>query len=134
MRSLSVLAIWLPLASIACAKKRAEPLVDCVVRYASTSRQVQVHPAKQPYEVQAVEVGERFAFKTVFRESPRAAASISLSVYAREASGDELLHQVKYLPPYPAVPASAAYGFTGHQFVYSRSGRELEFWCALRSP
>jgi len=134
MRSLSVLAIGLSLSSVACAQKRAEPFVDCVVRYASTSRHVQVRPATQPYETQAVDVDKRFAFKAIFRDSPRAAASISLSVYAREAAGDELLHQVKYLPPYPALPASAAHGFTGHQFVYSRGGRELEYWCALQSP
>jgi hypothetical protein len=133
MSSPPVLALCL--LACACATKRAEPLVDCTVRYASTSQQVRARPEKQPYEVQAVDIAERFAFKAVFRDSPRASASISLYVYAHEANGDELLQEVKYLPPYPAVPANAeSYGFTGHQFVYSRDGRELEYWCRLGSP
>ncbi|MGC4089208.1 MAG: hypothetical protein QM756_15250 [Polyangiaceae bacterium] len=108
--------------------------LECNLRYASTTQRVGVAPVAEPYDAPLIDVGGRFAFKAVLRETPAAARSISLYAYERGARGDVLLQQLKYAPPYPGTQPTAEFGFTGHQFVYSSDAREFEYWCTLSSP
>lgn len=114
----------------ACRSPTTEPLVHCTLKYAVTTRQVEIRPAQEPYEVASVPVGERFSFKGVLRAGPN--GSLNLYVYdrEREPNREVVLQEVKYVAPFPGSRADAEFGFTGHQFVYSPSGREFEYWCA----
>ena len=114
----------------ACRRSTIGPLVRCTLKYEVTTRQVEIRPAREPYEVASVPVGERFSFKGVLRTEPK--GSLNLYVYdrEREPSRELVLQEVKYVAPFPGSRADAEFGFTGHQYVYSPSGREFEYWCA----
>ncbi|HET9932735.1 MAG TPA: hypothetical protein VFQ35_18655 [Polyangiaceae bacterium] len=118
------------LAIPACAPHKAPQGARCTLKYAVTTRELEVRPTDAPYEAPLVLVGERFGFKAVLRDGER--ASLNLYVYDREH--DTLLQEVKYTAPFPGSRADAEFGFTGHQYVYSSSGREFEYWCRWSSP
>lgn len=117
-----------------CTSGKVEPFVRCTLKYAVTTRQVEIRPAREPYEVASVPVGERFSFKAVLRDGPN--RTLNLYVYDREREpGHEIpLQEVKYVAPFPASWANAEFGFTGHQYVYSPGAREFEYWCGWSSP
>ena len=114
----------------ACRSPTIEPLVRCTLKYAVTTRQVEIRPTREPYEVASVPVGERFSFKGVLRAGSKGALNLYVYDREREPNRELVLQEVKYVAPFPGSRADAEFGFTGHQYVYSPSGREFEYWCA----
>lgn len=118
------------------------PSLRCTCTYADEPVVVDVTPTAEPYRVEAVPVGARFAFKAVWVTEPADRAGLNLYAYHRTKTGDVLLGEVKLRPPYPIVPPQAdgvasdvPYGFTGLHLVYEPDlHRELRFWCEWVRP
>jgi hypothetical protein len=124
-------AALLTLASIGSpACKRSPAAVVCYVTYGGEARRHSFPATDDPYAVKAIDVAGRFAFKAIYIREPWRAASINVYVYQRASSGDRLLQEGKYAPPFSSTTA-ARYGFTGRQLVYSAEQREFEYWCEL---
>lgn len=132
MRRRTLLGVLL-VSLVSCTRRDHSRYVECTAKYAVTTQRIEVRSTTKPYEVASVPVGERFAFKGVLRDVPSEKATLNLYVYDRERGGEILLQEVKYVAPFPGAVANAEFGFTGHQFVYSPSGREFEYWCAFES-
>ena len=115
----------------ACSRKPSA--VVCTCSYGGAEQRWTFAATPEPYRAQPVDVGGRFRFKVVYVREPWRAASVNVYTYAYpETDGaDVLLQESKYLPPFTAMASGGRYGFTGRQLVYSPSGRELQFWCAL---
>jgi hypothetical protein len=127
-----LLALAVVPAILGCTRHERSRSVECTLKYAVTTSRVEVRATTKPYEVAALPVGERFSFKAVLRHVPHEKDALNLYVYDRERGGELLLQEVKYTAPFPGSSANAEFGFTGHQFVYSPSGREFEYWCAFK--
>lgn len=119
------------------------PSLRCTVTYADEPVVIDVRPTTDPYRVQAVPVGRRFAFRAVWMAEPAERAALDLTVLHVTKGGDVPLAQVKLVPPYPDASADAPstslgagrYGFTGLHLVYEPDlGSELRFWCAWGNP
>ena len=109
--------------------------LHCTCTYADEPVVVDVRPTTDPYRVEAVPVGRRFAFRAVWVAEPADQAALTLTVFHRAKDGDVPLTQVKLVPPYPAAGVEARYGFTGLHLVYEPDlGSELGFWCAWVTP
>lgn len=118
---------------LGCTRHEGSRYVECTLKYAVTNSRIEVRSTTKPYEVAALPVGERFSFKAVLNDLPHEKGALNLYVYDRERGGEILLQEVKYTAPFPGSTANAEFGFTGHQFVYSPSGREFEYWCAFKT-
>jgi hypothetical protein len=107
----------------------AQPLLRCEVTYAGATQVLQTGVVASAYEVAAVDIAGRFAFKPVMVGQGDRVAYIKLYVY-RATDGDPVLvQQGKYLPPWPA---GAAQSLTGAQFIYAGPlQRELQYACRL---
>lgn len=113
----------------------APPWVRCTVTYADLPVVVDVRPTTDPYRVEAVPVGTRFAFRAVWVAEPAGQAALDLTVFHTTKDGDVPLTQVKLVPPFPEAAPDARYGFTGLHLVYEPDlGSELRFWCAWGRP
>jgi len=123
--ALLMLALFGPLAC-----NRKPSAVVCHVTYGGEARHLQFPATDSPYTVKAIDVAGRFAFKAIYVREPWRAASINVYAYQCASSGDRLLQEGKYAPPFSSANA-ARYGFTGRQLVYSADQRELEYWCEL---
>jgi hypothetical protein len=116
------------LGAAGCARK--VPAVECTVTYGGEARRLQFPATTDPYRVTPQDVAGRFRFKAIYLREPWSAASINLYAYQQTDTGDVLLQEAKYLPPF-SPGAGARYGFTGRQLLYSAQQRELEYWCEL---
>lgn len=126
-RGLAVLPL-LMLGAWGCA--RETEAVACFVTYGGKERSLEFRAKQTPYDAPAVNIDGRFAFKATFVREPWQAAAINVYAYERTDSGDRLLQEGKYGPPW-SLRREARHGFTGRQLVYSRDERELEYWCRL---
>lgn len=107
----------------------------CSLTYAAETTTVVALPTTDPYAVTPTSVLGRFDFRVVWIEAPAAAAGVNIYTHQPTPAGPVLLHQAKFRPPYAVVPVDATHGFTGLQLVYSPDqGRELQYWCAWRTP
>jgi len=121
-----VAALWPPLVSCG----RNEHPVVCTVTYGGAAQRLAFPATTNPYGVKAIDVAGRFAFKAIYIREPWRAASINVYAYHQADSGNVLLQEGKYGPPF-SPSGGARYGFTGRQLVYSPDQRELEYWCEL---
>jgi hypothetical protein len=103
-----------------------QPGVVCSVGYGGEVRRLTFPATESPYNVKAVDVAGRFAFKAIYVREPWRAASISVYAYQRTNGEDRLLQEAVYAPPFAGHD-----GFTGRQLVYSTEQRELEYSCQL---
>ena len=127
--------VWLCLgASLAClgalACTRQAPAVLCTCTYGGVEQRLVFPATRDPYRVKAVDIAGRFRFKAVYVREPWRAASVNVYAFHQADDRDVLLQEGKYVPPFSRA-TGARYGFTGRQFVYSPSERELEYWCEL---
>ena len=119
-------------ASLAVAKPLA-PLLTCQVTYAGATQTVLARPVSDPYSVPSVDIGGRFWFKPVMVGNTTHIARISLYAYLDATPQPLLIHQAKYLPPYPQPPQDGqALALTGQHHLYAGPlERELIYSCSL---
>ena len=109
---------------------RAAPLLRCEVSYAGVVHPVVARPVSDPYPVESVAIGERFAFKAVMVGTDAKLERIVLYVYAGSPSRLVMIQEAKYLPPYRSAPQP--YSLTGVQRLYAGPmERELVYQCTL---
>jgi hypothetical protein len=108
----------------------AQPLVTCQVTYAGATQTVVAPPVPDPYPVPSVDIGGRFAFKAVMVGDAQKVERIVLYAYLAAQPHPVLIHQAKYLPPFPR--SVAPWAFTGQHHVYGGpQERELIYSCTL---
>ena len=108
----------------------AEPQLTCQVTYAGTTHTVVAHPVADPYPVPSVDIGGRFWFKAVMVGDAVHVNRILLYAYQDAQPHLVLVHQAKYLPPYPRT--LQPWAITGQQHVYAGPlERELIYSCNL---
>ena len=109
---------------------RAAPLLRCEVSYAGVVHPVVARPVSDPYPVESVAIGERFAFKAVMVGTDTKLERIVLYVYAGSPSRLVMIQEAKHLPPYRSAPQP--YSLTGVQRLYAGPmERELIYQCTL---
>ena len=108
----------------------AAPLLRCEVSYAGVVHPVVARPVSDPYPVESVAIGERFAFKAVMVGTDAKLERIVLYVYAGSPSRLVMIQEAKYLPPYRST--QQPYSLTGEQRLYAGPmERELIYQCTL---
>lgn len=109
----------------------AEPQLSCQVTYAGATQTVVVRPVADPYPVPSVDIGGRFLFKAVMVGDATQVRRILLYAYQDAQPHPVLVHQAKYLPPYPRT--LRPWAITGQQHVYAGPlERELIYSCTLQ--
>ena len=109
---------------------RAAPLLRCEVSYAGVVHPVVARPVSDPYPVESVAIGERFAFKAVMVGTDAKLERIVLYVYSGAPSRMVMIQEAKYLPPYRST--QQPYSLTGEQRLYAGPmERELTYQCTL---
>ncbi len=115
---------------IAALPLQAAPHLRCEVGYGGRTRIVEASPQADPYGIQAEDIDGRFRFKAVVIGSGGAIDYVKVYVYYQADTQPVLLHEARYLPPYPA--ASGPYALTGLNFLYAPGlERELQYGCTL---
>lgn len=108
----------------------AEPQLSCQVTYAGATQTVVARPVADPYPVPSVDIGGRFLFKAVMVGDATQVRRILLYAYQDAQPHPVLVHQAKYLPPYPRT--LQPWAITGQQHVYAGPlERELIYSCTL---
>jgi hypothetical protein len=108
----------------------AAPQLSCQVTYAGTTQTVLARLVADPYPVPSVDIGGRFWFKAVMVGDADHINRILLYAYQDAKPHPVLVHQAKYLPPYPRT--SPPWAITGQQHVYAGPlERELIYSCTL---
>ena len=123
----AVLSLWV---ALLCTAAAAEPKLTCQVTYAGATQTVVARPVADPYPVPSVDVLGRFRFKAVMVGHATRVDRILLYTYLDADPHPVLLHQAKYLPPYPS--SAQPWPITGQQYVYGgQQERELMYSCTL---
>lgn len=108
----------------------AAPQLTCQVTYAGATQTVLALPVSDPYLVPSVDIGGRFWFKAVLVGDTAQARRILLYAYQDAMPHPVLVHQAKFLPPYPRT--EQPWAITGQQHVYAGpQERELIYSCTL---
>ncbi len=108
----------------------AGPQLTCQVTYAGSTHTVLAHPVADPYSVPSVDIGGRFWFKAVMVGDVASVSRVLLYAYQDASPHPVLIHQAKYLPPFPRV--SQPWPITGQQYLYAGPlERELIYSCTL---
>ena len=109
----------------------AQPQLHCQVTYAGTAHTIVARPVTDPYSVPSVDIGGRFAFKAVMVGQAEQVDRIALYAYMDAQPHPVLIHQAKYLPPYPRSDRPVL--LTGLQHLYAGPlERELMYSCTLQ--
>jgi hypothetical protein len=127
----SVCALGHTFAALLSGAALAQPLVTCQVTYAGATQTVLARPVTDPYPVPSVDIGGRFAFKAVMLGDAQKVERIVLYTYLDAEPHPVLIHQAKYLPPFPR--STAPWAFTGQHHLYGGpQERELIYSCSLQ--
>ncbi len=114
----------------AAASAQASPLLRCEVTYAGHTHVLTARPVRDPYHVEAVDVGGRFFFKTVMVGRADRIDHILIYAYLDQEPRPVIVQQGKYLPPFRVT--AQPYMLTGEQHVYAGPvERELIYTCWL---
>lgn len=109
----------------------AEPRLRCQVIQGGNVRALEFAPVKDPYNVEAIDIGRSFRFKAVVIGDVRRIDYIKIYTYYQSSRQSVLLHVAKYLMPSSEVAPSPD-ALTGVNYLYSPVlGRELQYGCAL---
>ena len=112
------------------AANASSPTLTCQVTYAGTTHTVVARPVADPYPVPSVDIAGRFRFKAVMVGDAEQVRRIALYTYLDAGPHPVLLHQAKYLSPYPR--AAQPWPLTGQHHVYGGpQERELMYSCTL---
>lgn len=118
------------LGALFCAQAIAEPKLTCQVTYAGATHTVVARPVADPYPVPSVDIAGRFQFKAVMVGDAARVDRVVLYTYLDAQPHPVLVHQAKYLPPYPR--SVQPWPITGQQYVYGGpQERELMYSCTL---
>jgi hypothetical protein len=102
----------------------------CDVTYAGHTQVLTARPVRDPYSVEAVDIGGRFFFKTVMVGRADRIDHILIYAYLDQEPRPVIVQQSKYLPPFRAT--AQPYMLTGEQHVYAGPiERELIYTCWL---
>jgi hypothetical protein len=125
-----VYAVLSGMGVLLCAQAAAEPKLTCLVTYAGTMHTVVAHPVADPYPVPSVDIAGRFKFKAVMVGDAARLDRIVLYTYLNADPHPVLVHQAKYLPPFPR--SVQPWPLTGQHHVYGGAQeRELMYSCTL---
>ncbi len=109
----------------------AAPRLRCQVTLNGETRDLEFAPAKDPYNVESIDLSKSFRFKAVVIGDERQIDYIKLYTYYQSERQAVLLHEAKYTTPAAEVAPSPA-ALTGVNYMYSPVlGRELQYGCAL---
>lgn len=109
---------------------QAEARLHCLVTYAGTTHHVLASPVTDPYTAPSVDIAGRFRFKPVIVGRAAQIERILVYTYLDALPHPVLIHQAKYLPPYPRT--AQPWPVTGQQTVYGGpQERELQYSCTL---
>ncbi|PIT74243.1 hypothetical protein B9Z31_09950 [Limnohabitans sp. G3-2] len=112
------------------AQAQAQPQLTCQVTYAGATQTVVARPVLDPYPVPSVDIGGRFGFKPIVVGTAQKIDRIVIYSYLDTPTQPLLVHQVKYLPPFPASKTPVP--ITGQNHVYGGPlERELIYSCRL---
>ncbi|WP_416546718.1 hypothetical protein ACHEXK_12840 [Limnohabitans sp. DCL3] len=112
------------------AQAQSQPQLSCQVTYAGVTQTVVARPVADPYPVPSVDIGGRFWFKPIMVGTAQKIERIAIYSYLDTPAQPILVHQVKYLPPFPAT--QTAWPITGQNHVYGGPlERELIYSCQL---
>ena len=108
----------------------AQPQLTCQVTYAGATQTVVARPVADPYPVPSVDIGGRFWFKPIVVGTAQKIDRVLIYSYLDTPTQPLLVHQVKYLPPFPASKSTVP--ITGRNHVYGGPlERELIYSCSL---
>jgi hypothetical protein len=111
----------------ACAASHTQRPLACTYVYGGEEKTLEVPPTAEPYRAPLIDLGDRLGWKVVYVAAPQELAVVSIYTYSLSDQGPQLIHQVKYRPPFPAAGSK---GFTGVHSVYEpRNSSELQYWC-----
>ncbi len=109
----------------------AEPRLRCQVIQGGEVRTLEFVPVKDPYNVEAIDIGRSFRFKVVVIGDVQQIEYIKIYTYYQSTRQSVLVHVAKYLMPSSEVAPSPD-ALTGVNYLYSPVlGRELQYSCAL---
>jgi len=113
-----------------CAAAQASPQLRCEVTYAGQTQVLTARPVRDPYSVEAVDIGGRFLFKMVMVGNAARIDHILIYAYLDQEPRPVIVQQSKYLAPFRAT--AQPYVLTGEQHVYAGPfERELIYRCWL---
>ena len=109
---------------------QASPQLRCDVTYAGHTQVLTARPVRDPYSVEAVDIGGRFFFKMVMVGRADRIDHILIYAYLDQEPRPVIVQQSKYLGPFHAT--ARPYLLTGEQRVYAGPvERELIYTCWL---
>ena len=109
---------------------QAEARLNCLVTYAGTSHQVVANPVADAYTAASVDIAGRFRFKPIMVGQGDQIERIVIYTHLDALPHPVLIHQAKYLPPYPRT--AQPWPITGQHAVYAGpQERELQYSCTL---
>lgn len=102
----------------------------CGVTYAGSTQRVVVGPVADPYTAPSVDIAGRFLFKPLLVGRAQQIDRIVIYTYLDAQPHPVLIHQAKYLPPFPRTPQP--WPLTGQHYLYGGpQERELQYSCTL---
>lgn len=109
---------------------QAEVRLNCLVTYAGSTHQVVASPVADAYTATSVDIAGRFRFKPVMVGQDHQIERILIYTYLDALPHPVLIHQAKYLPPYPRT--TQPWPITGQHALYAGpQERELQYSCTL---
>lgn len=111
---------------------QAQVLLRCYVTYAGQTQIITTSMQASPYETRAEDIQGRFRFKPVMVGAAQRIDYIKLYAYFQSRTGDVLIHQASYQPPFLLQPQE--FFFTPENRLYAGPlERELEYRCSLQN-
>lgn len=117
-----------PFAAAAAPSVPVPAQLKCQVTYAGATHTVLAEPVQDPYLVPSVDIRGRFRFKPVVVGAGQRVDRVLIYAYWVDGEQALLMHQAKFLPPFPLSPQP----LTGQQHLYAGPlERELMYSCSL---
>lgn len=109
----------------------AAPVLRCEIHQGGQIFTEDFVPVTDPYAINPKEINHQFLFKAVVIGNEQNIDYIRIYTYYREQHQVILLHEAKYLPPYPQNDSSPA-ALTGMNYLYAPVlEQEFQYECVL---
>ncbi|MFZ6863143.1 hypothetical protein ACO0K7_10985 [Undibacterium sp. Ji67W] len=119
--------------NIAClaGSAQATPLLRCYATYAGATQVIETQLSDNPYQIEAVDIGGRFKFKTEMNGHQKTINYIKIYAYFQTSHGDVPIHEASYYPPFQLHTEIIA--LTPFNRLYAGPlERELQYHCTLQ--